>query len=290
MPCGASPPLLRRRRYPRSAFVPCVKTPHASVVVRISAVSRESASPTPQLRSAPTQNSLRLSMEMTCGTAHRPPAVVVRSIICCVSYSRLGSFVSGIQSVTGWVDDTDLGYTLVHEHIAGSSPGILRSWAGLSGGRDHLVTTAVAALADARACGVRTIVDCTTFDLGRDAELLAEVARASDVTVIACSGLWLDPSVTVRARTVAQLADWFIHDLTEGMDGTTVRAGVIKVATEECHRAERREDPRGSRNRQRRDLGAHHHAHGGATSQRRGTGCPARVLRRRSAPRRHRSQ
>ncbi len=142
--------------------------------------------------------------------------------------------MSGIQSVTGWVDDSDLGFTLVHEHVAGSSPGILRSWAGLSGGREHLVTTAVAALADARACGVRTIVDCTTFDLGRDAELLTEVAEASGVTVIACSGLWLDPSVTVRARTVAQLADWFIHDLTEGMDGTPVRAGVIKVATEEA--------------------------------------------------------
>jgi phosphotriesterase-related protein len=142
--------------------------------------------------------------------------------------------VSGIQSVTGWVDDTDLEFTLVHEHVAGSSPGILRSWAGLSGGREHLVTAAVAALADARACGVRTIVDCTTFDLGRDPELLAEVSRASGVAVIACSGLWLEPSVTVRARTVTQLAEWFIHDLTEGVDGTTTRAGVIKVATEEA--------------------------------------------------------
>lgn len=141
--------------------------------------------------------------------------------------------MSGIQSVTGWVDNTDLGFTLVHEHVAASSPGILQSWAALSGGRENLVATAVAALADARAAGVRTIVDCTTFDAGRDAGLLAEVSRASGVTIIACSGLWLDPSVTVRARTVAQLADWFIHDLTEGIDGTAARAGVIKIATEE---------------------------------------------------------
>jgi phosphotriesterase-related protein len=146
----------------------------------------------------------------------------------------LGFFVGGIQSVTGWVHDIDLGFTLVHEHVAASSPGILKSWAGLSGGRENLVMTAVAALADARAFGVRTIVDCTTFDAGRDTGLLAEVSRASGVAVIACSGLWLDPSVTVRARSVAQLADWFIHDLTEGMDGTTARAGVIKIATEEA--------------------------------------------------------
>jgi phosphotriesterase-related protein len=146
----------------------------------------------------------------------------------------LESIVSGVQSVTGWVPDAELGFTLVHEHVAASSPGILQSWPGLSGGREKLVATAVAALAEARAFGVRTIVDCTTFDAGRDAGLLAEVSRASGVAIIACSGLWLDPSVTVRARTVGQLADWFIHDLLEGMDGTIVRAGAIKIATEEA--------------------------------------------------------
>jgi len=142
--------------------------------------------------------------------------------------------VSGVQSVTGWVPDTGLGFTLVHEHVAASSAGILRSWPGLSGGRENLMATAVAALADAKTAGVRTIVDCTTFDLGRDGGLLAEVSRASGVAIIACSGVWLDPPVTVRARTAAQLADWFIHDLLEGVDGTSVRAGVIKIATEEA--------------------------------------------------------
>ena len=142
--------------------------------------------------------------------------------------------MNGVQSVTGWVPDTGLGFTLVHEHVAASSAGILRSWPGLSGGRENLMASAVAALADAQTVGVRTIVDCTTFDLGRDGELLAEVSRASGVAIIACSGVWLDPPVTVRARTAAQLADWFIHDLLEGVDGTSVRAGVIKIATEEA--------------------------------------------------------
>jgi phosphotriesterase-related protein len=146
----------------------------------------------------------------------------------------LGVAVSGVQSVTGWVEDTDLGFTLVHEHVAACSAGILHSWPGLSGGRENLVATAVAALADAKAFGVRTIVDCTTFDLGRDGRLLAEVSQASGVAIIACSGVWLDPSVTVRVRTAGQLADWFIHDLLEGVDGTGVRAGAIKIATEQA--------------------------------------------------------
>ncbi len=29
--------------------------------------------------------------------------------------------MGGVQSVTGWVQDTELGFTLVHEHVAASS-------------------------------------------------------------------------------------------------------------------------------------------------------------------------
>jgi phosphotriesterase-related protein len=138
-----------------------------------------------------------------------------------------------IQSVTGEVAADDLGYVLVHEHVVASSPGIIRSWPALHGGRKALVQRGVRAVEDARDTGVRTIVDCTTFDLGRDAELLVEVAEATGVAIIASTGVWVDPSATMRARSVAQLADWFISDLTEGVDGTTIRAGVIKLASDE---------------------------------------------------------
>jgi phosphotriesterase-related protein len=139
----------------------------------------------------------------------------------------------GIQSVTGLVDADDLGSVLSHEHIVASSPGIIRSWPGLYGGRKALVDMGVQALVDAKAAGVDTIVDCTTFDLGRDPELLVEVSEASGVTIIAATGVWVDPSVTMGARTVDQLADWFLADLTEGVDGTTIRAGIIKLASDE---------------------------------------------------------
>jgi len=59
------------------------------------------------------------------------------------------------------------------------------------------------------------------------------VTRASDVAIIGATGIWLDPPATIRARTVDQLAWRFIADLTEGMDGTSIRAGVLKVASNE---------------------------------------------------------
>ncbi len=138
-----------------------------------------------------------------------------------------------IASVTGPVDSADLGYVLAHEHVSAASPGIIRSWPALHGGREALVDRGVRALRDAKAAGVDTIVDCTTFDLGRDPELLVEVSERSGVTIIASTGCWLDPSATMRARSVDQLADWFRSDLTQGVDGTDVRAGVIKLASDE---------------------------------------------------------
>jgi phosphotriesterase-related protein len=109
----------------------------------------------------------------------------------------------------------------------------VRSWPALYGGRDALKKRGVDALLNAKAAGVTTIVDCTTFDLGRDAQLLADVSRASGVTILACTGLWVDPSATLRARSVAQLTDFFLTDLQDGIDGSSIRAAVIKVAHDE---------------------------------------------------------
>ncbi|MEA2633189.1 MAG: phosphotriesterase-related protein [Chloroflexota bacterium] len=142
--------------------------------------------------------------------------------------------MEGIESVTGPVAPEALGFVLSHEHVACASAGIVRSWPSLFGGRERLIERATTALADARAAGVDTIVDATTFDLGRDIELLAEVARRSGMTILASTGHWLAPSPTMLARTVEQLADLFTRDLTEGADGTTIRAAVIKVASEEA--------------------------------------------------------
>jgi phosphotriesterase-related protein len=138
-----------------------------------------------------------------------------------------------VQSVVGPVGSSELGFTLAHEHVVACSPGILRAWPALYGGREKLQTRAVNALVAAKAAGVTSIVDCTTFDLGRDVELLADVSRESGMTILAATGLWVDPSATLRARSQEQLTDLFVSDLLDGIDGTTIRAALIKVAHDE---------------------------------------------------------
>jgi phosphotriesterase-related protein len=145
----------------------------------------------------------------------------------------IGDRMSDVQSVAGPVPPEALGFVLAHEHVACASAGIIRSWPSLFGGRSSLVEQGTRALIEAREAGVTTIVDATTFDLGRDIEVLADVARASGVTILASTGHWLMPSPTMLARTTEQLADLFTRDLADGADGTSIRAAVIKVASEE---------------------------------------------------------
>ena len=140
---------------------------------------------------------------------------------------------SAIPSVTGLIASSDLGQVLVHEHVVCGAAGVTRSAAALAGGRAALVDRGVAALQAARDEGLTTMVDATPFDLGRDVELLAEVSRRSGVTILAATGHWLLPSVFMANRSVRELADLFVADLTTGADGTGIRCAVMKVASEE---------------------------------------------------------
>jgi phosphotriesterase-related protein len=114
-----------------------------------------------------------------------------------------------------------------------ASAGILRAWPELYGGQSRLRSHVIGVLTQARQDGVGTIVDATTFDLGRDVQLLSDVSTASGLGIIASTGHWLNPSATMVARTSDQLAELFIRELTVGADGTEIRAGAIKVAGED---------------------------------------------------------
>ena len=135
--------------------------------------------------------------------------------------------------MTGFKPASELGSTLVHEHVACATAGAIRSLTGPVGGRDGLAARGSDALTAARQAGVRTIVDATPFDLGRDVELLVDVSRRSGVAIIAATGHWLLPSVYMLNRSVAELAAMFVADLQDGADGTVIRCGVMKVASED---------------------------------------------------------
>ena len=135
-----------------------------------------------------------------------------------------------VNTVLGPIDTSKLGFTLSHEHIIASSAGVWQAWPQLFGGHEKFIAAASDQLKRARDEGVNTIIDCTTIDLGRDIRMMHEVSRRSGVQVVAATGHWNDPSNSMRSRTVEELADFFVREITVGIEGTDIKAGIIKVA------------------------------------------------------------
>jgi len=134
------------------------------------------------------------------------------------------------QTVLGPLDASKLGFTLAHEHIA-DGPTYLSKWPG--GSRAEFTAHAVDRLKPVRVAGVSTIVDLTPYDVGRDIRFLEEVSRKSGLHMIASTGQRFFPpaeaGVSMPARTIAGLAEFFTREIAQGIDGTGIKAGVIKI-------------------------------------------------------------
>ncbi len=85
---------------------------------------------------------------------------------------------------------------------------------------------------EAYQAGVRTMVEVTTFDLGRDIGLIQEVSRRSGVQIVAATGNHLAvprPFGEVAPEVIARL---YSREIEEGIEGTGIKAGIIKVASD----------------------------------------------------------
>ena len=135
-----------------------------------------------------------------------------------------------INSVLGPIESSDLGFTLMHEHVMVAASGLSKSYPDLLG--PNREERAIACLKKAKAAGINTLLDATTFDLGRDPELLRHVAFESGVNLINVTGWWLDVPRFMLGVGANQMADDFIRDINEGFRGTDIRAGMLKCAAD----------------------------------------------------------
>lgn len=138
--------------------------------------------------------------------------------------------LTSINTVLGPIAPSALGFTLVHEHVMVGASGLYQSYPDLFGRGPR--ARAIAALERAKAAGIQTIVDATTFDLGRHAPFLADVSKASGVNIINVTGWWLDVPRFMRGVGANQMAREFIRDVQEGFRGTDIKAGLLKCAAD----------------------------------------------------------
>jgi len=149
-----------------------------------------------------------------------------------------------VRTVLGDVAPTTLGVTYAHEHLV------------IDGGRAVLldpellladVDRLAEELDDARAAGLRAVVDGMPADAGRNVAKLAELSRRTGVHVVAPTGLhherYYGPAHWSHRISEEELADLFVADVEDGIDAndysgpivrrTAHRAGVVKVAGSE---------------------------------------------------------
>ncbi len=152
-----------------------------------------------------------------------------------------------IETVRGAVDTADLGRTYMHEHIFVLTPDVQQNYPAEWGDEAERQADAVAKLTALATSGVRTIVDPTVIGLGRYIPRIQQVAaQVPDLNIVVATGCYTYQDVPFyfhhRSPAVRSMLGMdepepmvamFVSDITDGIAGTGVRAGMLKCAIDE---------------------------------------------------------
>jgi phosphotriesterase-related protein len=144
-----------------------------------------------------------------------------------------------LQTVTGAIRPDDLGRTLMHEHLLVAYPGSEADTVNPGPDAAERFSRCVDRIEELKSLGFTSMLDPCPSDLGRDVELMAKVAQKTGFQIICATGLYKQseggyPYWQMRGAfgpTADAMAEIFIREIVDGIGGTGVRAGIIKVAT-----------------------------------------------------------
>lgn len=136
-----------------------------------------------------------------------------------------------IQTVRGSIRPRQLGLTLIHEHILVDFIGADK----VSKDRynpDEVFEVMLPYLQEVKALGVNGMAECTPMFLGRDPELLLRLSEATDIHILTNTGMYKEPYLPAYAfeRSAEELSRMWIDEATNGIDGTGIKPGFIKIA------------------------------------------------------------
>lgn len=136
-----------------------------------------------------------------------------------------------INGVLGPIDSKDLGFTLMHDHILACDWTLRQSFPDWFD-KDIFISQAPGALIDAKNAGVNTIVDVTPIDLGRDINIVYEVAKKAEMQIIAATGFYKEMP-WMFGKKEDEIKNLLVNDIEKGIQGTKIKAALIKCATHE---------------------------------------------------------
>jgi phosphotriesterase-related protein len=140
---------------------------------------------------------------------------------------------SRVETVQGAVEAQELGLTLVHEHVRFRDEAVGEQWPSRYDEQLEL-EAALATVEAAKAHGVQTIVDPTAMFGGRDVRFMKQVADATGVRIVPCTGIYSYDYLPhyFANRDVDVMADHFVEDIERGIQGTEIKAAFLKCAAD----------------------------------------------------------
>lgn len=138
-----------------------------------------------------------------------------------------------IRTVLGDISPEDFGPALVHEHILVDFAPINE----VNKSRydpEEVFEVMFPYLVEIKDLGIRGFVECSTAYMGRDVRILKKLSEATGIHILVNTGFFLEPYIPRYAfeYSIEDIADEWIREIKEGIDGTDVRAGFIKIAVE----------------------------------------------------------
>jgi phosphotriesterase-related protein len=137
-----------------------------------------------------------------------------------------------VMTVRGPMAPDRLGFTQMHEHLVCNLKRASHRLDGLMNNEPLIVEE----LAAFTAAGGQSLVDLTNHGMDRDPRAMRRIAEATGINVIAGCGWYRQAHYdeSVDRTPTNELADEMVRDLTVGMDGTDIRAGIIgEIGAEE---------------------------------------------------------
>ena len=141
-----------------------------------------------------------------------------------------------VQTVLGPVDVSDLGRTLMHEHVFVLTADVQQNYPREWGEEDARVADAVRRLRELPAHGISTIVDVTVIGQGRNIPRVKRIAeQVPELNIVVATGCYTFDEVPLFfwRRPPSAMTELFVADITEGITGTGVKAGMLKCAVDE---------------------------------------------------------
>ena len=136
-----------------------------------------------------------------------------------------------IHTIQGSVEPDSFGLILPHEHLFTDLRG--PHVPGYAEAEPSAVVRLVEPfLSAAAAAGVTALVECSTVGVGRNLAVLSSVANATSIRIVAPTGVYRDAYIPASLREAGEeeLAELWTRELLEGIEGTSIRAGFIKLA------------------------------------------------------------